>query len=261
MNAKICDHQYGGGAEGEHLERAARELASAKRAVAVTGAGISVESGIPDFRSADGLWSRYPPDEFATIDAFYDDPDRVWVMWYELAETLGNVQPNPAHYALARLEKAGRLAGVITQNIDALHHRAGSVNVVEFHGRADAIVCPACGRRRAMELSHRAHGAPRCECGGYMKPDVVLFGEIIPPAALAAAQALAAACDVMLVVGTSAQVYPAASLPWIARDHNATIIECNTQPTAFTSSVTDIFLRGPAGVVLPALADRTLSMA
>lgn len=243
------------------MERAIRALAEARRAVAVTGAGISVESGIPDFRSADGLWSRYPPDQFATIDAFYDDPDRVWVMWYELAETLGSVQPNPAHYALAQLEKAGRLAGVITQNIDALHHRAGSVNVVEFHGRADAIVCPACGRRRAMELSHRAHGAPRCECGGYMKPDVVLFGEIIPPGPLAAAHALATSCDVMLVIGTSAQVYPAASLPWMARENGATIIECNTQPSAFTGNVTDIFLRGKAGEILPVLADGVLGRA
>ncbi|MBP9002379.1 MAG: NAD-dependent deacylase [Candidatus Hydrogenedentes bacterium] len=261
MNAKICDQQYGDGLEGEHLDRAARALASARLAVAVTGAGISVESGIPDFRSADGLWSRYPPEEFATIEAFHDDPDRVWIMWYELAETLGNARPNPAHYALARLEKAGRLAGVITQNIDALHHRAGSETVVEFHGRADAIVCPACGRRRNMELSHRAHGAPRCECGGYMKPDVVLFGEMIPPSALTAARVLASTCDVMLVIGTSAQVYPAASLPWMARENGATIIECNIHPTAFTTSITDIFLRGPAGVVLPALADKALGNA
>ncbi len=236
--------------------RAAEALRGAAAALAVTGAGISVESGIPDFRSAGGLWSKYPPDEYATIDAFYTDPDKVWEMWYELAETLRDVRPNPAHFALAELEQAGLLKAVITQNIDALHFHAGSTSVIEYHGNADSIRCPACHRRRKMDLAHRDLGAPRCECGGHMKPDVVLFGEMIPQNALHLADTLTRRCDVLLVVGTSAQVYPAASLPRIAKEHGALLIECNTEPTPLTRTITDIFLQGPAGEMLPRLLER-----
>ncbi len=234
-------------------EQAAAALKTARRAVAVTGAGISVESGIPDFRSADGLWSRFPPDEYATIDAFYADPDKVWEMWYALAENLRDVAPNPAHFALAELEDLGVLKAVITQNIDALHQHAGNGTVIEYHGNADTLFCPACHRRRGMDLGHRALGAPRCECGGYMKPDVVLFGEMIPQNALHLADSLARSCDVMLVVGTSAQVYPAAGLPRIAKESGALIVECNLEPTDFTRAITDVFLQGPAGQTLPRL--------
>lgn len=239
----------------EEMERAAEALRNAKSGVAVTGAGISVESGIPDFRSPGGIWSRYPPQEYATIEAFCDNPDKVWAMWYELGENLSGASPNAAHCALAQLEHMGHIVAVITQNIDALHQRAGSNTVIEYHGNAGKIVCPACHRRRPMALSHRAHGAPRCECGGFMKPDVVLFGEMIPEYALRTADLLARQCDVMLIVGTSAQVYPAAGLPDIAKQNGAFIIECNLEPTSFTSRVTDRFLQGPAGTTLPRLVD------
>ncbi|HDP35768.1 MAG TPA: NAD-dependent deacylase [Candidatus Hydrogenedentes bacterium] len=234
-------------------ERAAETVKNTTNAIAVTGAGISVESGIPDFRSAGGLWARYPPDEYATMDAFFRDPDKVWEMWYELAEELKGVQPNPGHYALAELERLGHIKAVITQNIDALHQHAGSNTVIEYHGNADQIACTACFRHRAMDLSQRALGAPRCECGGVMKPDVVLFGEVIPEYAMKTSDMLARGCDVLIVVGTSAQVYPAASLPYLAKEHGAKIIECNTQPTNFTGVITDIFLEGPAGQTLPKL--------
>ncbi len=234
-------------------ERAAAVIRDTNNGIAVTGAGISVESGIPDFRSAGGLWSRYPPDQFATMEAFTQNPDKVWEMWYELAESLQGVEPNPGHYALAKLEEEGHIKAVITQNIDALHHHAGSNTVIEYHGNADKIACTACFRQRDMDLSHRALGAPRCECGGVMKPDVVLFGEVIPEYALRTSDMLARGCDVLVVVGTSAQVYPAASLPFLAKESGATIIECNTEPTNFTNVVTDIFLQGPAGETLPAL--------
>ncbi len=236
-------------------EQAAQALLATDNAIAVTGAGISVESGIPDFRSAGGLWSRYPPQEFATMDAFIDNPDKVWTMWYELADQLRGVKPNPAHFALAELEEMGRLKAVITQNIDALHQHAGSKTVIEYHGNADQIVCPACSRRRPMDMSQRALGAPRCECGGYMKPDVVLFGEIIPEYALTTSDMLARGCNILIVVGTSAQVYPAASLPYAAKESGATVIECNIEPTSFTHTVTDFFLQGPAGKTLPKLVD------
>lgn len=242
------------------IEQAAQALANTSNAVAVTGAGISVESGVPDFRSADGLWARYPPQEFATMDAFYENPDKVWTMWYELAEQLGGVKPNPAHYALAELEAMDRLKAVITQNIDALHQHAGSKTVIEYHGNADEIMCPACARRRSMDLSQRALGAPRCECGGYMKPSVILFGEVIPEYALHTSDMLARGCDVLIVVGTSAQVYPAASLPYVAKESGATVIECNTEITSFTHTVTDLFLQGPAGTTLPKLVARVKEM-
>ena len=235
---------------------AAKALHGTLNGIAITGAGISVESGISDFRSAGGLWSRYPPNEFATMDAFLDNPDKVWDMWYELAETLKGVRPNPAHFALARLEELGHVKAVITQNIDALHHHAGTKTVIEYHGNADQVVCPACKRRRAMDLSQRALGAPRCECGGYMKPDVVLFGEIIPEYAMKTSERLARGCDVLLVIGTSATVYPAASLPYLAKESGANVIECNTEKTAFTNTVTDFFLEGPAGRTLPELVRR-----
>ena len=250
------DSVQGADAEEAAYTAAADAILNAARVVAVTGAGISVESGIPDFRSAGGLWSKYPPEDYATIEAFYDDPDKVWELWYELAETLKDVQPNPGHRALAELEQMGRLSVVVTQNIDALHHAAGSTSVIEYHGRADTLHCPACHRRRPMDLAHRSLGAPRCECGGYMKPDVVLFGELIPPTALHLADSLARNCGVMIIVGTSATVYPAAGLPHIARESGAFIIECNTEPTQFTRTITDIFLQGPAGTTLPRLAEK-----
>lgn len=235
---------------------AAEAIKKSKNVVAVTGAGVSVESGIPDFRSPGGLWAKYPPDEYATYEAFIDDPDKVWLMFYELGELLLNAQPNPAHLALAQLEEMGHLRAVITQNIDSLHYEAGNSTVIEYHGNARVLVCPACRRRRTMDLAFRSVGAPRCECGGYMKPDVVLFGEAIPHNALFMGDTLAKGCEVLIVIGTSAQVYPAASLPYTAKQWGAQIIECNTQETDFTQTITDIFLEGPAGKVMPALIDR-----
>jgi NAD-dependent deacetylase len=235
------------------LKHAAEALANTRNAVAVTGAGASVESGIPDFRSADGLWARYNPAEYATYEAFIDNPDKVWIMWYELADMLVDAKPNAGHYALARLEEMGILKAVITQNIDDLHFKAGNTAVIEYHGNAGRLMCPACHRRRDMDLAHRKLGAPRCECGGYMKPDVVLFGEMIPPNAMLQSDQVARTCDVLLIVGTSATVYPAAALPAAAKEHGAFIIECNTEETQFTHSVTDAFLQGPAGEMLPQL--------
>ncbi|HOQ32133.1 MAG TPA: NAD-dependent deacylase [Candidatus Hydrogenedens sp.] len=240
----------------ELIEKSAELIANSKNVVAVTGAGISVESGIPDFRSEGGLWSRFPPEEYATYEAFLDNPDKVWELFYEIGDTIAKAKPNPAHIALARLEELGHLVAVITQNIDNLHYSAGSKTVVEYHGNAQMLSCTACWRKRPMSLSHRNHGAPRCECGGYMKPDVVLFGEPIPSQALFMGETLAKSCEIMLVVGTSAQVYPAASLPYTAKQWGATIIEFNVHGTPFTESVTDIFIEGPVGQTLPEILKR-----
>lgn len=237
----------------EPLRSAAEVVRKATSILALTGAGISVESGIPDFRSPGGIWDRFPPEEFATIQAFLANPDRVWKMWYELRAMLGDVKPNAAHLALAALERRGKLEAVITQNIDNLHQAAGSQRVIEYHGNAARTVCISCGRRAPFAPEPAHQGAPRCACGGILKPDVVLFGEQIPVKALLESERLARSCDVMLVIGTSASVYPAAELPLLAKEHGAVVIECNLEATDFTGSLTDHFLQGPAGETLPAL--------
>lgn len=235
-------------------ENAAHALRSARLPVALTGAGISVESGIPSFRGHSGLWTKYPPDEYATIEAFLENPAKVWQLWYELGETLGGCKPNPGHDALAALCKMGLCQSVITQNIDNLHQEAGSAGVIEYHGNARRMVCMDCGSVRPLDLAKaRAAGVPHCGCGGLLKPDVILFGEMIPPEALHEAERLARSCDVMIIVGTSAQVFPAARLPYTAKEHGAYIIEANTEETDFTRRVVDVFLQGPAGQTLPKL--------
>tara|TARA_R110001592_G_scaffold73644_4_gene224550 strand:+ start:858 stop:1601 length:744 start_codon:yes stop_codon:yes gene_type:complete len=237
------------------LARAAERIVHSQNVIALTGAGISVESGIPDFRSPGGIWDTYPPEQYATIDAFMADPDRVWNMWYDLGTMLGDVAPNPGHRALAALQELGRMGAVITQNIDNLHQEAGSRNVIEFHGNGRHMRCLDCQMTRRLDIAARSTTAPRCPCGGLMKPDVVLFGELIPDEAITAADEAIGSADVVLIVGTSATVYPAAQLPLTAKMNGAHIIECNLEPTDFTSQITDFFLPGPAGNTLPSLVE------
>lgn len=237
------------------IQQAAEAITQGRHVIAVTGAGISVESGIPDFRSPGGIWDTYPPEEYATIEAFMANPDRVWQLWYDLGAMLGDVQPNPGHHALTELQSMGRLQAIITQNIDNLHQEAGSTLVIEYHGNGRHMRCVVCARAMPLDLSQRNTLAPRCACGGVMKPDVVLFGEAIPRDAMEAADRAAEAADVVIVVGTSATVYPAAELPLIAKRNGAYIIECNLEPTDFTAAITDAFLHGPSRMVLPRLVD------
>ncbi len=234
---------------------AADAIKAARSAAAVTGAGISAESGIPTFRGHGGIWEKYPPDEYATIDAYNRDPEKVWKFWCELASTLADCKPNPAHYALAELEQMGRLQAVITQNVDNLHEEAGSKNVIEYHGNAHWLVCPRCRRRDPLDLSQHGTTPPYCFCGALMKPDVVMFGEAIPSNALVMSAQIVEKCNVLIVVGTSAQVYPAARLPMLAHQNSAFIIEANIEETDFTQTVTSAFLRGPAGETLPRLLE------
>jgi len=245
----------------EGYEKAAAALHEAKQAIAVTGAGISVESGIPDFRSPGGIWDKYPPEEFATIEAFLADPDKVWGFWKDLGESLGEVKPNPAHEALAELEQRGGLTAVITQNIDNLHEEAGSSKVIAYHGNSRRTFCMGCHKRAPLDRSNLPAEAPRCACGGVMKPDVVLFGEMMPQHALFESEALAQQAGAVIVVGTSAQVFPAAGLPYTAKKHGAFVIECNKDRTEFTDSVTDVFLQGPAGETLPRLVEALRALA
>jgi NAD-dependent deacetylase len=230
---------------------AADLLRPSRRAVALTGAGISVESGIPDFRSRDGLWSRFDPLEYATISAFRKDPAKVWVMLREMDQILVKARPNPAHRALAELERRGHLLGVITQNVDNLHQAAGSKNVVEYHGNAHRFACLNCRNTWPREALDFNRLPLYCRCGGLIKPDVVFFGEAIPEEAKARADALAQNCDLLLLIGTSGEVAPANILPQMAKSRGALILESNLEHTSLTRWLTDYFLPGPAGVVWP----------
>jgi NAD-dependent deacetylase len=234
---------------------AAEAIKSSSLTVAVTGSGISAESGIPTFRGAGGIWEKYPPDEYATIDAYHRDPEKVWAFWCELATTLGDCKPNPAHYALAELERMGLLQAIVTQNVDNLHEAAGSQRVIEYHGNARWIVCPRCRHRDPLDLSQHSSSPPYCFCGTLMKPDVVMFGEAIPSEALVESARLAERCNVLIVVGSSGQVYPAARLPVLAKQNGAFIIEANIEDTDFTATITHAFLKGPAGETLPKLVE------
>jgi NAD-dependent deacetylase len=221
------------------------------RLVALTGAGISVESGIPSFRGAGGLWDRYDPIEYAHIQAFRRNPAKVWELLKEMDDTITRAQPNPAHYALAELEARGFLAGIITQNVDNLHQAAGSNRVVEYHGNALRFVCDSCKGHHPRETLVFDQAPLYCHCGGLIRPDVVFFGEPIPPAAQAEAMELAQHCDLLLVIGTSGEVAPASYIPAIAKEWHAVIAESNPEPTRLTYTLTDHFLKGPAGELLP----------
>jgi NAD-dependent deacetylase len=199
--------------------RLAELIGESSSVVALTGAGISVPSGIPDFRSpGTGLWEKVDPMEVAHIDVFRRDPERFWHFYGDRFQTLEDKVPNGAHEALVKLERAGRLEAVITQNIDRLHAKAGTLELVEVHGTIDHSSCLVCGARyplaavRARQAADAA-GVPRCDCGHPLKPDVVLFGEYLPQVALKRAEALAASADLMLCVGSSLEVYPVAQLP------------------------------------------------
>jgi NAD-dependent deacetylase len=238
------------------IKKAAQDISSSHKTIALTGAGISVESGIPDFRSAGGLWSKYDPEEYAHISAFRSNPEKVWHMLQEMMELVLGVEPNPAHRALAELEEMGLLSSVITQNVDGLHQRGGSKEVIEFHGSNQWLICLQCGyRQEAASFSFKAI-PPRCpQCNTILKPDVVFFGEPIPGEAQARAFEEARTCDLVLVVGTSAVVYPAAGIPTLAKQGGAKIIEINMEPTPLTGRISDYLIQGPAGSILPQIVE------
>ena len=235
------------------LRAAARRLRTARHLCVLSGAGISAESGIPTFRDAlTGLWARFRPEELATPEAFERDPALIWG-WYEWRrELVREAEPNPGHYALAALARQVPRLTLVTQNVDGLHQRAGSTDVIEYHG---SILRDRCTREGIVAVRQGGEGAglPRCaSCGALLRPDVVWFGEAIPARAMLEAQGAAAGCDVFLSVGTSSLVYPAAGLAETALRSGATVIEVNPNATEL-SPLADFVLRGPAGVVLPQL--------
>jgi NAD-dependent deacetylase len=226
--------------------------------VVLTGAGVSTESGIPDFRSPGGLWAKFDPLEYGSIQAFRADPLKVWSFYKPRVGMLTGAEPNPAHHALAELERLGFVEAIVTQNIDVLHERAGSREVVEVHGSIRTATCPGCGERydldRVLALLASAD-APACPaCGALLKPDVVFFGELLPPEAIERAYGLAREARLLLVVGSALEVYPVAALPQETLDRGGTLAIVNKGPTPYDSRAV-LKIEENAGEVLPAVVE------
>lgn len=237
-----------GCARGELQER----LAKAGRVAVLTGAGVSAESGVPTFRGAGGLWRKYRAEDLATPEAFHRNPKLVWEWYDSRRQLIARCQPNAAHRAIALLERRVPEFLLITQNVDGLHRLAGSVRLVELHGNLWRVRCLDDGKvTENLEVPLQVM-PPRCGCGGLLRPDVVWFGEALPPEALQEAYDLAESCDVFLVVGTSVVVQPAASLPAIARRRGAYVVEVNLEPTPLTSLAQESH-HGKAAEILPRL--------
>ena len=234
------------------IEKAIEILKSAKSLFTLTGAGISAESGIPTFRGADGLWKNYSATDLATPQAFRKDPKMVWEWYHWRQGIISKAKPNPAHYALVALEKKMARFLLLTQNVDNLHPRAGSENVLELHGNIFRTRCLSCGEiadyQKPPETSSNA--LPKCTCGGSLRPDVVWFGEAIPQDIWQNSLDFLRRADAALICGTSGIVWPAAAIPEIAQHSNTRTIEINLEPTP-VSSIVDVSIQGKAGDVLP----------
>lgn len=249
--------------ESSSLEQAAEIWRASKVAVALTGAGISVASGIPDFRSPEGLWSEFDPMEYATLDAFIQEPSKVWQMFLAVSKLAKASKANSTHMALAELEKANKLKAIITQNIDGLHQLAGSKTVIEMHGCGRILACPECNyeedvpetglqaepvpcpRAKTIPGSHRVHR--------YLKPNVILFGEDLKREVMQDIIHWQNSIDLLVIIGTSADVYPAAALPNAVKALGAKIIEINVEPTRVSRTLSPCFLKGKAEEILPTL--------
>jgi NAD-dependent deacetylase len=245
----------------QQINTLAERLVGAKKVVALCGAGMSVESGIASFRGKGGLWEKYDPEEYGHISTLRNHPEKAWIMLREMSREIMRAKPNAGHLALAELERMGLLSSIITQNVDGLHHVAGNANVIEFHGNLQSVVCMHCGDRQPSSMINIDDSPPRCgKCSGAYKPDAVFFGEAIPPDALTRSHFESKTCDLMLVIGTSALVYPAATMPEIASSAGAEVVEINPAETPLTGSVSDYILKGPAGEVLERLVLRVKAL-
>jgi NAD-dependent deacetylase len=237
------------------VEKAAELLSRAHRGLALTGAGVSAESGIPTFRGEGGLWTKYDPVKVSSIDSFLADPASYWQVSKDRGRVALAAKPNPGHTALAALEQAGHLAAIVTQNTDGLHQDSGARRVIELHGSGRKVQCLECGAvesRQDVQDRLNLEMPPRCRvCGGaLLKPTVVLFGEPMPVEAVTLARELAEKADVMLVVGTSLVVYPAAEIPLVASRAGAPMIVVNAEPTPF-DRFAEVVIHGRSGEVLP----------
>ena len=260
------------------IQRAAEDLIKARYRIALTGAGISTESGIPDFRGPDGIWTKNPEAEmkaYEVYDQFKANPKGYWEerldpqgsmsRLFSILGEIGKVQPNPGHYALAELEKMGILGCVITQNVDGLHQKAGSKKVIEYHGGINKFRCIVCNRRFSRDelnlekIRMEEKLPPHCQCGGVIKDDGVFFGEPIPSDVLERSQKEGWKCDLMLICGTSAVVYPFAGLPEMVNPAT-TIIEINADPTPLTGRISNYLIQGKTGEILPQVVERVKKM-
>lgn len=232
-----------------------QRLRTAKKVTVLTGAGVSAESGVPTFRDPGGIWEKYRPEELANFDAFISDPDFVWSWYQHRREIMREVLPNPGHFALAEMENLFEEFNLVTQNIDNLHKRAGSRNVTELHGNIERNYCLKC-RTFYNDLDVSEKKVLKCEkCGGIIRPDVVWFGEMLPEKALTHAENCSKSSDVFFSIGTSAEVYPAALLPLIAKRSGAYVVEINIRPTVMSMDLDEV-LTGKSGEVLSTLLNK-----
>ena len=233
------------------IKKAVEDISSAKNIVALTGAGISVESGIPPFRGKGGIWEKINPMKYAHINTFMQDPEEVWnVLLKDMKNFLDIAKPNAAHIALAKLEDIGLLKTIITQNIDCLHQMAGNSDVIEFHGNFAWQSCLDCKKRCKTSEINLTEIPPKCECGGIFRPECIFFGETIPHDITWRSCKAVENCDVMLIIGTSAVVEPASHIPLIAKKVGAKIIEINPEATPLTGTISDYIIKGKAGSIM-----------
>lgn len=228
------------------------KLLSAQKVVVLSGAGVSAESGISTFRDKDGLWEKFKPEDLATPSAFEKNPKLVWEWYAYRRKKIQSVKPNPAHLALAQMEKIFPEFLLVTQNVDNLHQKAGSKKLVELHGNINRNKCFSCEKISSDSKSDSKSVPPLCPCGGYLRPDVVWFGELLPENALELAQRASLEAELFFSVGTSAIVYPAASLPFLAKEAGAFVVEINTGETEISPAVDELLL-GKAGETLPGI--------
>lgn len=237
----------------DSYQKAAELLLGSSYTVCFSGAGISVESGIPPFRGEDGLWSKYNPN-ILDLDRFYASPAPSWKVIKEVFyDFFGSAKPNKAHKILGKLEQENLLKEIITQNIDNLHQEGGAKVVHEFHGNSQRLKCTKCGREYTPDDDILAELPPKCTCGGVLKPDFIFFGEMIPQDALKASYYAAEHADVFIIVGSTGEVYPASQIPVLASQNGAKIIEINISTSLFTNQITDILLLGKASEVMDKL--------
>lgn len=239
----------------EFSSKLLNKLQDAKIVSALTGAGVSAESGVPTFRDKGGIWEKFRPEQLANFEAFMSDPDFVWSWYQHRREIMREVKPNPGHYALAQMESLFGEFNLITQNIDNLHHRAGSRRVTELHGNIERNYCLKC-RTFYYEVDVKEKNVLKCEkCGGLIRPDVVWFGEMLPQKALLHAEKCAQHSDVFFSIGTSSEVYPAALMPLVAKRSGAYVVEINIKPTVMSMDVDEV-IEGKSGEVLAKLVEK-----
>ncbi len=235
------------------INEVAKILRKVRKVALLTGAGVSAESGIATFRDPDGLWAKFNPMELASMKGFTSNPQLVWEWYQYRRKIIANVQPNAGHYAIAEMEKMFEFFSLATQNVDRLHHRAGSRNVIELHGNIIENYCIKCGEYYKKEINVEDNSLPKCEsCGGQIRPAVVWFGEMLPEEALSNAYDASQIAEVYFSIGTSAEVYPAADLPRHAKRNGAVLIEINPNQTVLSGFV-DFKIAEPSAVALPKL--------